>query len=231
MFHRLLAAAIVLTACAHVPSSRLPGPATLSGDVRLVPREGVAPGKRDEGPYADRRLRDVEFVDYRRPGFVVVYVEGPPVVAATARITIEPTLLGQRLEPPHLAVPAGGTLVVRNADAVAHTISCPPANLIRRLAPGEELALPAGPGGTLSFFLLDRPGMQTLVFVAPGPFTVASEDGQWELRDVPSGRWTIHAWHPRFPASEQPIEVGGGTARHMHLEIGVGNLDAHEATP
>jgi len=188
----------------------------------------VTPGKRDEGPYADRRLRDVEFVDYRRPGFVVVYIEGPPAPAATARVTIRRTVLGERLEPAHLAAAAGGTIAVRNADSSAHTLSCPAASVLRRVAPGEELAVPAGPGGPLSVFLVDSPGAEALVYVARGPFTVASEDGQWDLREVPSGRWTLHAWHPRFPAAEEAIEVHEGTARPIHLEIGVGNLHTHE---
>jgi hypothetical protein len=170
----------------------------------------------------------VEFVDYGRPGFVVVYVDGPPVSAATAGLTIRRTVLGERLEPAQLAASASGTITVRNADASAHTLSCPGANVLRRIAPGEEITFPAGRGGPLSVFLLDSPGTDALVYVAPGPFTVASEDGRWDLRNVPSGHWTLHAWHPRFPAAETPIEVHEGTAPPIHLEIGVGNLHAHE---
>ena len=57
-------AALVLLACAGVPDPPAPGTAQVWGHLRLVPREGVTPVGQGGASYGDRRLRDVEFVDY-----------------------------------------------------------------------------------------------------------------------------------------------------------------------
>ena len=65
-----LACALAL-ACAGAPEAD-PGRALVFGSVRLVPKAGaeLAPAA-----YGDRRLRDVERVDYQQPGFSVVFAD------------------------------------------------------------------------------------------------------------------------------------------------------------
>jgi len=218
----------LLTACARPPAAGPPGTATVWGHVRLVPRADVTPGHADATPYAERRLRDVTYVDYGRPGFAVVYLDGQPAPGGTARLAIEASLLAPHLVPAHAAVGVGGTAVVRNADFAAHTITCPEAKLLRRLAPGEEVAIAVGSPGPWTIFLLDARGDEAIVFAAPGPYAVVGEDGRWELHGVDPGRSTVHAWHPRFPPAERTIDVVAGAVQEVDLALGVGNLALHE---
>ena len=227
----MLAGAVLLAACAPVPRAPAPGTGTLWGYVHAVPRAGVTPGRRPADSYADRRLRDVEFVDYRRPGFAVVYVEGEPPPAGNGRLIIEGSLLGARFAPAYAAVGVGGRVVLRNADWVAHTVSCPSAGFLHRLAPGEEGELPTRVSGAAPVFLLDAPRVQGLLFVSPGPYAVASPEGRWELPDLPPGPRRLHAWHPRLPPGSSETEVQSGRATRVDLDVGVGNLDLHEQTP
>jgi hypothetical protein len=235
--------------CAAGPAAPVIGRGTLWGYVRAVPRDGVTPAQPGAGPYANRRFRDATLVDYRHPGFVVVYLgaDGTHVRAdggrtdpadvpghgstaggraAVKRVTIQGSAFGPRLVPRHTAIEVGDTVVLRNADAVPHTFACPRANLVRRLRAGEEVTIASADAGSVSVHLLDVPRAEALIFVAPGPYTVASEDGRWELRDLHPGRRTIHAWHPRLPADERRIDVSAGETQRLDLQIGVGNLTA-----
>ena len=231
MYLRLgLAGLAWLAGCVRVPPPPAPGTGTLWGYVHLVPRAGVTPGKRDYDSYADRRLRDVTFVDYSRPGFAVVYLDGPPA-GGTERVTITHALLRPSFAPQYGAVGTGGTVVVRNSDWLPHTVSCPTAKLLRRLAPGEEVAIVAGSAGPLPLFLLDAPGIEGVVFVAPGPYTVVSREGRWELRDLTPGPQEVRAWHPRLPGSSREIEIAPGVSRQVDVAIGVGNLTEHAPAP
>lgn len=224
----LLAGMAFLAGCASVhPPAVTPGTGTLWGYVRVVPREGVTPGKKDESTYADRRMRDVQFVDYSRPGFAVVYLEGAPPPSGTGRVAIQPSLFGPRFDPRYSVIGAGATLTLRNSDRVAHTVSCPPASLVRTLAPGDEVAIPSSAAGALPLFLLDTPDVEATIFVSPGPYTVVSDDGRWELRDVGPGKLRLEAWHPRFPPTAREIDVTPNVAQHVDLQLGVGNLETH----
>ncbi len=240
-----LLAAALLAGCVAIPAPAS-GRGTLWGYVRAVPRDGVSPAQGVGGPYGDRRLRDVQLVDYQHPGFVVVYLDstetasvaaGMPIDrddsrprGATTRVTIQASAFGPRFAPRHAAIAVGDTLVVKNADSVAHTITAPDANLLHRLPAGAEVALASPAAGTLSVFLLDVPHAAALVFVAPGPYSIATADGRWELRDLRPGRRTVHAWHPRLPAGARQVDVAAGGTRRLDLQIGVGNLTPSSAS-
>ena len=77
MRHSWLATCLALACAAGSPVAPAPGTSQAFGQVKLVPRAGLAAGH-GGASYGDARLRDVEFVDYSRPGFAVVYVEEPP---------------------------------------------------------------------------------------------------------------------------------------------------------
>ena len=174
------------------------------------------------GAYGDRRLADVELVDYTRPGFAVVWLEGASAPALGARMTLRATEFETRLEPAWAALASGGTLVLLNATPEAHTVSCPSLALVRRLAPGDSLELRVGEAGAHSIFLLDRPQIEGGVFAAPGPFAVLSQSGRFELRDVAPGHARLHAFHPRFAPVARGIDVIADETVRVDLEMGVG---------
>ena len=214
---------VLLLACAtqsHVPA---PGRSTASGSFRLVPREGVTPGGSGGSPYADRSLRDVEFVDYAHPGFAVVYLDGREAPGGTAELAIRASKLRTRLEPSELAVGAGGTLRVRNESGAPHVLSFPSAGRVQKLLPGETLELPLASPGTKELFLLDVPGSEATLFAAPGPFAVVASDGHWEIRDVEPGRVRVNAWHVRFPPTSRLLDLVPDGVAHLDLEVGVGH--------
>jgi len=215
--------AAALAACASAPAAA-PGRAAAWGYVRLVPHAGMPAPSAGSASYGDRRLADIELVDYSRPGFAVVYAEdgAPSPAGAPVRLAIRSGALGPRLEPAHAALAAGGALEVANETGDARLVSCPAAGLVRRLEPGASLSIPVAGPGEWPVYLLDTPGEPARVFAAPGRWAVASAAGRFELADLPPGRHRLVAWHPRFPPAAATVELAADRALRVDFELQVG---------
>ncbi len=175
------------------------------------------------GAYSDRRMVDVELVDYARPGFAVVWLDGPAEPASGARLAIRANEFETRLEPAWAALSAGGTLDVTNLTRETHTVSCPSLGVVKKLAPGEQLSVRVPESGSHPLFLLDRPQIEGGVFAAGGPFSVLTTSGRYELRDLAPGTARLHVWHPRLPPVERRVEVLADQVQEIDLEMGVGH--------
>lgn len=215
---------MLAAACALPPRLDDASRSGVWGYVRLVPREGVAPAS--EGPYADRRYADAELVDYTRPGFAVVYLDGPAPSPLQRTVSLESGVTGVRLDPARLAVPVGSEIRVENRSRDRQVVSCPDAGVLRSLAPGESLAFRALEPGGLEILLPGSAEARALVFAAPGPFTVSDRAGRYELLDVAPGAGHVHVWHPRFPPARRAVELSRGHVQRLDLELGVGRSSA-----
>jgi hypothetical protein len=215
--------ALVVAACAAAPPPPLEGTGTLFGALRLVPPQGVTPppAARSGGGYDDPRLRGARLVDYSRPGFAVVYLEGAAAPPAGARLAIRSTSVATRLEPEGVALAAGGTLVLANETQEAHVVSLPRAGVVERLEPGVRLSIELAEPGAHAVFVLDA-GAEALAFAAPGPWAVVDAAGRWQLRNLPPGAALLRAFHPRFPGAEVAVAIAAGERRRIDLEIGAG---------
>jgi hypothetical protein len=217
----LLLAAAALACATQAPPPPIAGTGTVWGTLRLVPREGVKPVKAGGSPYGDRRMSDVEFVDYSKPGFAVVHLGEGPSPAGSAELAIRTTGVRTRLDPAHVAVGAGGVVVVSNGSGAAHVLSAPAMQLVRRLEPGQQIEIAVPEAGEQSLFLLDVPRSEATVFVSPGPFVVVATDGRFELSGLAPGDHTLLAWHPRFPPARAPLQIAPDSVVHLDLEMGV----------
>jgi len=224
--HRFVGLACALAlACASAPRAE-PGTALVFGSVRLVPKAGaeVAPAA-----YGDRRLRDVERVDYQQPGFSVVFAAGPGSGAvAPARIALEARAGGVRFAPDVSASDLAHGVVVTNASAETRIVSAPSAGFVQSLAPGESAQIAPPEAGELELHVLGANAAHAVVFVAPGAFARVGADGRYELRGLAPGAAEIRAWHPRLPVSvAQHVDVVAGQALRLDLEIGVDRAEKH----
>lgn len=211
---------LLALACASAPDAPAPGTSAVWGELSLVPREGVTPGG-GGGSYGDRRLRDVEFVDYSRPGFAVVYVREKRPPAGRLELAIRDTRFGVRIEPAQAAIGAAGRVAIVNQGASRHVVSYPAAGVVREIAPGQVLELAVPQVGEQGVFLLDATAAAR-VFAAPGPFAVVSPSGRFTLDDLAPGRRELHAWHPRFPPARQLVELAANARVRVDLQLGVG---------
>jgi hypothetical protein len=221
----LLAAGALACATAPEPEPSSPGTGSVQGMLRLVPREGVKPVKPGASPYADRRMADVTFVDYSKPGFAVVYLASGASPGGTAELEIRTTGVRTRLDPPHAAVGTGGKIAVRNGTGAAHVLSVPGIGMLQRLEPGQQVEIAAEQAGEQGLFLVDVPRSGSTVFVAPGPFSVVSHDGRFRLSGLSPGDHQLLAWHPRFPPAHAPLQIAAGRIVQLDLDMGVDQRD------
>jgi hypothetical protein len=67
--------------------------------------------------------------------------------------------------------------------------------------PTPELAIP--------FMCNVHPWMRAFVFVFANPdYAVTAREGEFELRNLPPGTYTIEAWHERYGRQDQSVTIG-----------------------
>ncbi|QOV91317.1 carboxypeptidase regulatory-like domain-containing protein [Humisphaera borealis] len=149
---------------------------------------------------------------------VVVYLEdGPNVESKT-----EPALLDQqycRYVPHVVAVRTGHTLKVKSSDPTLHNAHSDkgtnkPFNLSFADAGQTRDVTFAVPEVAIRVRCDVHQWMNAYVAVFDHPFfAVTGEDGQFELKGVPAGTYTLVAWHERYGQKKTPVTVGtDGTA-------------------
>lgn len=214
---------LMIAACTSTPPPKA-GKGTLYGTVTAVPREGVKPGKKGGGPYKDPRFNSVEFVDYRRPGFVVVYLDTAPPQSGDVTLTLKESNGQLRLSPSNGAVGLGSKIVVNNETSSSQVISCPKAEFLQGVDAGKSVTIEVKEAGAAAVFTLSDDDSKATVFVSPGAFSVASGSGAWELRDLDPKSGTVKAWHPRFPEASQGVSIKKGESQEIELQLRVENI-------
>jgi len=168
MLRLLIPAACLALACALATPRATPDRAGVWGKLRLVPHEGVlaAPIVGASEGYGDRRYSHARRVDYSRPGFAVVYLDG----AATAprdpsTVRIRSGLGGVHLEPAFAALGAGAPLRVVNDTNRARVLSAPEVGLLRSVAAGESVEVETAGAGELTLFVPGEQGVSEFLVI------------------------------------------------------------------
>jgi plastocyanin len=150
----------------------------------------------------------------------VVFFHTPPdlrVPPSTVQYTIRQEEL--RFKPAFLVVPAGATIRFENHDDEIHNI--------HSRATDNRFDIGAHMPGTVKEVTLKNPGavpircrthqsMRGLIIVAPSSyFAVADKLGRFEIRNVPTGRHRVEAWHPQLTSEERAkgavgLDLDGG---------------------
>ena len=219
--------ALALAACASGPVEPAAGRAAVGGTVQLVPPAGAGEHA-GPGAYGDRRLSDVRWVDYSTPGFAVVYLDAGTRPGGRVALAVEETRTGTRLAPRVEVVGVGGEIAIANRASHAAVVSIPAVGRVEQLAAGGEIALAVERAGPVEIFLLGS-AEPVLVFASPGPFARPDADGRYALNDLPPGRATLRAWHPRLPAVSRQLELVAGEVASVDFALGVGRGGDHGA--
>jgi plastocyanin len=148
---------------------------------------------------------------------VVVFVS-QGADSRTYEVPPTPVVMEQKgcmYEPHVLAMRAGQTLRVVNADKTTHNIHPMPANnreWNKAQIPGqpieekfarEEVSIPVKCN--------IHPWMHSYIAVFKHPyFAVTGKDGSFELKNLPPGEYTIEAWHEKLGTMTQHVKIAQG---------------------
>lgn len=122
---------------------------------------------------------------------------------------------------PHVVVVQQGTTVeFLNSDSVGHNVYWPSVSGNKKLAhnlgtwpKGEKKPFQFNDVGTASLLCNVHPEMSGYVVVVPTPyFAVTDKDGNFEIKNIPPGKYTLKTWSEDGKPTTQAIEVIGATA-------------------
>jgi plastocyanin len=122
---------------------------------------------------------------------------------------------------PHVvAVQQGTTVEFLNSDAVGHNVYWPSISGNKKLShnlgtwpKGEKKPFQFNDLGTASLLCNVHPEMSGYVVVAPTPyFAVTDKDGNFEIKSIPAGKYTLKTWSEDGKPTTQEVDVSAATA-------------------
>lgn len=152
---------------------------------------------------------------------IAVYVDAIPDKKFDA--PKEPVVVDQRKMAfiPHLvAVQQGTTVEFLNSDPVGHNVYWPSISGNKKLAhnlgtwpKGEKKPFQFNDVGVASLLCNVHPEMSGYVVVTPTPyFAVTDKDGNFEIKNIPAGKYTLKTWSEDGKPITQAVDVIGASA-------------------
>jgi plastocyanin len=157
----------------------------------------------------------------RSPEGIVVYIDSIP--GKTFPAPQEHAVMDQKklMFMPHIMPVLKGTTVdFLNSDSVGHNVYWPSVGGNKKLAhnlgtwpQGVKKSFTFEDLGAVPLLCNVHPEMAAYVFVAPTPyFAVTNAQGEYSIKDVPSGKYTLKAWSEQGKPVEQPVDLSGAQA-------------------
>ena len=122
---------------------------------------------------------------------------------------------------PHVvAVQLGTTVEFLNSDPVGHNVYWPSISGNKKLShnlgtwpKGEKKPFQFNDLGTASLLCNVHPEMSGYVVVVPTPyFAVTDKDGNFEIKNIPAGKYTLKTWSEDGKPTTQAVDLSGATA-------------------
>jgi plastocyanin len=135
----------------------------------------------------------------------------------------DPVVVDQRkmaFVPHVVAVQQGTTVEFLNSDSVGHNVYWPSISGNKKLAhnlgtwpKGEKKPFQFSELGVASLLCNVHPEMSGYVVVTPTPyFAVTDKDGNFEIKNIPAGKYTLKTWSEDGKPTTQAVDVSGATA-------------------
>jgi len=134
-----------------------------------------------------------------------------PVVADQKNMTFVPHVV---------VVLKGATVQFLNSDPVGHNVYWPAISGNKKLAhnmgtwpQGQQKSFTFNDLGVAPLLCNVHPEMSGYVVVVPTPyFAVTDKQGNFEIKDVPDGSYTLKTWSEVGKPASQTVSVSGGSA-------------------
>jgi plastocyanin len=122
---------------------------------------------------------------------------------------------------PHVvAVQQGTTVEFLNSDPVGHNVYWPSISGNKKLShnlgtwpKGDKKPFQFNDLGTASLLCNVHPEMSGYVVVVPTPyFAVTDKEGNFEIKNIPAGKYTLKTWSEDGKPTTQAVDASGATA-------------------
>jgi plastocyanin len=227
---RLLAMAVALVVCVQAASIQ----GTVVIKKRLTKRRVTAQlpmyergtavelGADQEGdPLALERSRVAVYLEGRFPAEASAVPAGEKPRDDKPVMKMEQT--NRRFSPETLVIQAGDKVSFPNNDPIFHNVfslSGPKTFDLGNYPKGDTRIVAFPEPGIVYVNCHLHPNMTAAIVVAPNKWNArVDRDGQFELRDVPPGKYTIVAWHKAAGFFRHTIEVAAGRDERVEFLI------------
>jgi plastocyanin len=128
---------------------------------------------------------------------------------------------------PHImAVQQGTTVDFLNSDNVAHNVFWTSAGGDKKAGhnlgtwpKGEKRPYTFDKAGAVPLFCNVHPDMAGYIIVSPTPYFAETDDsGNYTIKDVPDGSYTLTVWHEGAKDQSKPVTVSGTTNADFTLK-------------
>ena len=152
---------------------------------------------------------------------IVVSLQAPGVTVTPPKKPIEMDQKGMVFLPFVLPVVTGTTVKFLNSDALPHNV----------FSPEGKYNLGTWPQGDTREYTFKKPGVYTqlcrvhtemvayVVVVDTPYFATTNGSGQFEIKDVPAGTYTLVGWGERLKKVEQPVTVESGRTATVNITM------------
>src|SRR5215468_2061305 len=121
---------------------------------------------------------------------------------------------------PHVvAVQQGTTVDFLNSDPVGHNVYWPSVSGNKKLAhnlgtwpKGEKKPFQLNDAGVASLLCNVHPEMSGYVVIVPTPyFAVTDKDGNFDIKNIPTGKYTLKTWSEDGKPTTQAVDISAAT--------------------
>jgi plastocyanin len=207
---------------------------TIVGNVRAEGKAGADNGSKS-GPYASRKYKFVERVEYSTMHDFVVYIKGRAGAAGTSptnvlEVTTKRVAQQGAVFLPHvLPVMVGTTIEWPNDDDIYHNVFSMSdvkqfdLGLYKGNPPNKRVTFDQP--GRVDVFCSIHENMHCIILVLENPYFAATDDnGHYRISNVPPGTYQLKAWHERLPGDEREIVVPTNGEVKVDFVLGIKNL-------
>ena len=155
---------------------------------------------------------------------IAVYVDAIPGKTFTPPTTAPVADQKHMTFVPHVMVVLKGTTVqFLNSDPVGHNVYWPNISGNKKLAhnlgtwpQGQQKPFTFNDLGVAPLLCNVHPEMSGYVVVAPTPyFAVTDKEGNFEIKDIPDGAYTLKTWSEEGKPATQAVTVSGSTTANI----------------
>lgn len=149
-------------------------------------------------------------------GFRFGYSDGPEQVAVLDQIN-------ETFVPHVLPILAGTTVQFLNSDEVYHNVfsfSTAKSFDLGRYKTGKSRSVTFDKPGVVKVYCDIHTHMNAFILVLENPFFASTdENGYFEIKGVPPGKYTIKAWHGRWPEKSTEVIIEDSGVKNVNFEF------------